>query len=63
MNATATQVVIVSEHGGTRLDLSRPRTLHEVREIVARCVLDRGGDVSNIVVSLPFGSSTAVVNL
>ena len=59
----ATQVVIVSSQGGARLDLSKPRTLAEVRDIVARCILKRGGDVSGIVVSLPYGTTTAIVNL
>jgi hypothetical protein len=60
---TATQVVIVSSHGATRLPLSKPRTLHEVRAMVSRAILNHGGDVSALIVSLPCGTSTAVVNL
>jgi len=60
---TATQVVIVHDRGASRLPLSAPRTLHEVDELIRRVVLKRGGDVSALVVSLPVGSSTAIVNL
>lgn len=59
----ATQVVIVHDRGASRLPLSAPRTLHEVDELIRRAILKHGGDVSGLLVSLPVGSSTAIVNL
>lgn len=66
MSAYATQVLIVSSTESKRLPLSVPRTLHEIRDIVARCILKRGGDnkrAGRVRVSLPYGTSTAIVNL
>jgi hypothetical protein len=60
---TATQILIVSQHESRRLPLSAPRTLHEVDALIRRVVLKHGGDASALVVSLPVGSSTAIVNL
>lgn len=59
----ATQVVIVSERGASRLPLSKPRTLHEIRDMIRDALLRHGADVSALVVSLPLNTSTVVVNL
>jgi hypothetical protein len=60
---TVTQVIFISDRGASRLPLSRPRTLLEVDRIVRRAIVARGGDASALVVSLPYGTSTAVVNV
>lgn len=59
----ASQVVIIHERGASRLPLSTPRTLHEIDALVRGAILRRGGDCAGMVVSLPHGSSTAIVNL
>lgn len=60
---TATQVLIVSSIETKRLALASPKTLHEVRSIMTRAILNRGGKPSGLLFSLPHGSQTVIVNM